>query len=228
MNANGPWTATTDASWIWLDETIGIGGSTVKVAVAANTSSNERTGRIIFACDTAMQTVTITQEKQASPFNVVLKAPSWNPSLNDRAVPVYSGPGTNYYRAANGKAECTTRDGFYLWGCVNVNGTNWYMITYETAYPMNRTGYIKQGSFNGTLEADALKFASEVARTTRDVGLTDDPFGAQSCLFTLKKGTDVTYLGTYTNNGEAWYYIECVYVGKTVRGFIPAETLELK
>lgn len=176
-----------------------------------------------------MQTVTITQEKaDAAAFDVALAAPVQTNLSERRAVPVYSGPGTNYYRAAGGKAEFTLNGEFCLWGCVNVGDDVWYMITYETMYPAHRTGYIRQRDFSGTLEADALKFASQAARNTRDVELTDDPFGAQSCLFTLKKGTDVTYLGTCTNNGEAWYYIECVYVGKMVRGFIPAETLELK
>ena len=227
VKANGGWSATSDASWITLDKTSGTGNATVKVTISENSSmTSSRTGYVTFTCGAQTQTVTITQAKKDTPFDVTLSAPRKNRLGRQNSVPVYSGPGTNYYRAANGKAECTVYADFYVWGYDS--STGWYMITYETNGGGNRTGYIKKGTFSGTIDTGVLTFASKAARTTQRVALTDDPYGLETTIFTLNSGTNVTYLGTYVNGQDTWYYIECTANGKKTRGFIPEGTLEVR
>ena len=227
VTANGSWTAKESESWLSLDKTSGTGNATVKVTISENSSmTSSRTGYVTFTCGAQTQTVTITQAKKDTPFDVTLSAPRKNRLGRQNSVPVYSGPGTNYYRAANGKAECTVYADFYVWGYDS--STGWYMITYETNGGGNRTGYIKKGTFSGTIDTGVLTFASKAARTTQRVALTDDPYGLETTIFTLNSGTNVTYLGTYVNGQDTWYYIECTANGKKTRGFIPEGTLEVR
>ena len=102
------------------------------------------------------------------------------------------------------------------------------MISYSTNGGGNRIGYIQQGTFTGRLDAEVLTFADKPARTTQKVNVTDDPDGLRKTVATLSSGTNVTYLATHEKGGSNWYYIECTVSGKKMRGFIPANTLEIR
>lgn len=133
-------------------------------------------------------------------------------------LPVYSGPGTGYYRGADDKAECSLHREFFLWGYEK----GWYMISYATNAGASRVGYVDGSKVDEAISVPTLRFAYKAARTTRSVSLTDDPDGKQVGIATLGSGASVTYLATYGN----WYYIECRIGGKNMRGFIPAGTLK--
>lgn len=172
-------------------------------------------GTICLRCGYAKPTATATPKPA---FSTVIYRGTTKKLSSTLTVPVYSGPGTGYYRGANGKAECSLHREFFLWGYEN----GWYMISYATNAGASRVGYVEDAQIRESLSASTLRFAYKAARTTRSVQLTDDPDGKQGSIATLSAGSSVTYLATYGN----WYYIECRSGGKSMRGFIPAGTLK--
>ena len=224
VTANGSWTATPEADWISLSGESGSGTTRLTATLAENPASTPRTGRIRFVCGNVAAYLSIEQAASATPFHVRLPEAQRVSLARQKSVPVYSGPGKNYFRAANGLAECSPHDPFLLWGYTE----GWYMISYSTNGGGNRIGYIQQGTFTGRLDAEVLTFADKPARTTQKVNVTDDPDGLRKTVATLSSGTNVTYLATHEKGGSNWYYIECTVSGKKMRGFIPANTLEIR
>ena len=175
------------------------------------------------ATPTPKPTATPTPKPTATPtpkptFNTAIYGGKSKTLRNAVTVPVYSGPGTGYFRGADGKAECSLHREFFLWGYEN----GWYMISYETNFGASRVGYVEDAKIQESFSASTLHFAYKAARTTRSVNLTDDPDGKRVSIASLGSGASVTYLATYGN----WYYIECYANGRSVRGFIPAGTLK--
>ena len=157
-------------------------------------------------------------QKQSSSFQTKMNSAQTQRLSIRQTVPVYSGPGTNYYRAANGLAECSLHDAFDVFGYEN----GWYMISYGTNNGAYRIGYVNKSQVQGSISASGLNFAKQAAKTTKSVNVTDDPDARQATIATLSSNTSVTYLATYGN----WYYIECKVNGKPMRGFIPSGTLK--
>ena len=138
---------------------------------------------------------------------------------------VYTGPGTNYYRA-DGNA-------YYGGGVSRYYGTapnGWLMIGYQTSGNMWRMGYIEPGAAAQikTNPVDYslfnITFTSIANYTAKDTYITDDPlFGDKTPLTSLNAGQMVTVLGRYNNY---WVYIEVLKGGmQPMRGYIQDDAL---
>lgn len=121
---------------------------------------------------------------------------------------LYSGPGKEYYRANNGKAQYGRGGVARIYGLAP-NG--WMMIGYELGTGDYRIGYVAPKNAEllydvkgGDSGIPQLSLANTAASITRDCDLTDDPIIHTNPIATLGKGTSVTYLATLGN----WAYIE--------------------
>ena len=85
----------------------------------------------------------------------------------------YTGPGTNYIRANNGKASVSTNGAVYALGYEN----GWMLMLYEANYAgQYRVGYIETSRIKGKLPTlDNLSWKYEQVALNSSVSLTDDP-----------------------------------------------------
>ena len=93
----------------------------------------------------------------------------------DKEYDVYSGPGTYYYRAANGAAT-------YGYGGVRIYGVvgDWVMIGYGFGNNKFRIGYVSKDCLNHTKYVNDpinynLTFTGVTAYTNDNCYITDDP-----------------------------------------------------
>lgn len=121
---------------------------------------------------------------------------------------VYSGPGKEYYRANNGKAQYGRGGVARIYGLAS-NG--WMMIGYELGSGDYRIGYVAPKNAEllydvkgGESGIPQLNLSNTPASITRDCDLTDDPVIHTNPIAGLGKGTSVTYLATL----GSWAYIE--------------------
>lgn len=129
---------------------------------------------------------------------------------------VYSGPGEDYLRAANGKAAASTNDWIQVFG----TDGDWVLIQYDISANQMRFGYIQASALPKNAQVEELAFQPVSAYTTRRATLTDDPLNTQCALTTLPEGAWVTWLATM---GE-WAYVEST-TGDAMRGFVPVSVL---
>jgi len=137
-----------------------------------------------------------------------------NFSYSGKAVAVYTGPGTNYLRANSGKANLGG-------GRVRVWGLDgkWALIGYGLSNNLYRVGYVPANTVPANVKLHQLKFAGQPGTIVSKASLTDDPIVNPTWLFEIPVGTKVTILA-YEDWKDHWAYIETVYNGKPVRGFI--------
>lgn len=129
---------------------------------------------------------------------------------------VYSGPGTSWLRAAEGKAAVSTNDWIQVFGMED----GWVLIQYDIDSEHMRFGYVSAQALPMGAEVEDLAFRPVSAYTTRRATITDDPLNSQSPLVTLPEGTWVTRLATM---GE-WAYVEST-TGDALRGFLPLNAI---
>lgn len=146
-------------------------------------------------------------------------------------LPVYSGPGHEYVRGANGKANVSTDDVVYAAGMEN----GWALVMYETGAGNGngsgsvRVGYVDldQLQYNiKTLKLSELYFNYSKATITRGCTLTDDPALNNRDLAFMAEGTSVTYLASFYMH-RSWAYIETWVDGKPVRAFVPEDCVSV-
>ena len=127
---------------------------------------------------------------------------------------MYTGPGTNYLRANSGKANLGG-------GRVRVWGLDgkWALIGYGLSNNLYRVGYVPANTVPANVKLHQLKFAGQPGTIVSKASLTDDPIVNPTWMFEIPVGTKVTILA-YENWKDHWAYIETVYNGKPVRGFI--------
>ncbi len=121
---------------------------------------------------------------------------------------VYSGPGTSYYRGADGKATVSTNDWIDIYG----NDNGWTLISYEIGQGRYRFGYVKSSLLYGKATTSDIQFENSKTQTASDVTMTDDPVGFSSTLTIITAGQPITVLAHYGDQA----YIEY----KNMRGFI--------
>lgn len=138
----------------------------------------------------------------------------------DQKLKVFTGPGENYLRAANGKASCSTNGNVYVGGTEN----GWLLIMYMTNGGSVRVGYVR--GYKDKLKAPALQFDYANASVAQNTFLTDDPVGSFTPLAQLPAGTTVRYLSAYYG-ARAWAYVEYQGGERPMRGFVPLEALNL-
>ena len=124
---------------------------------------------------------------------------------------VYSGPGKDYLRAADGKAVVSTNDWIQVFGREN----GWILIQYEIDKDHMRFGWIPEKALPKSASVDELSFIPETVTLLDTAFLTDDPLFSHTVLLTLPKGTTVYHL---SDMGD-WAYIESC-SGDCVRGFV--------
>lgn len=130
----------------------------------------------------------------------------------------YSGPGTYYYRANEGKA---TYGGGGVARVYGVAG-DWVMIGYQASGGYYRIGYIEKSAMDiiydvqGTINYN-LTFSSVPAWAASDCTLTDDPIINNAAILSIPRGTKMTALGTM---GTGWTYVEIMGTSSLMRGFI--------
>ena len=128
---------------------------------------------------------------------------------------VYSGPGTEYERAANGKASVSTNDWIQVFGTDN----GYILIQYDISSTQMRFGYITQTALPKNASAQPLRLEFADAEITAATFLTDDPLNSQTRVRNLSAGqSGVKWLATM----GAWVYVEVTGAGRPVRGFVPA------
>ena len=137
---------------------------------------------------------------------------------------VYTAPSTSSYRAANGKATCSTNDQVFALGWDG----GWLLMLYEANYSgQYRIGYVDGATIRGNRpNLGMLSWDGSQVEVLSNVTLTDDPAQTGKALTTLPAGTQVTYLTTMYNT-EAWDYVETTIDGLTARGFVPSGSLSM-
>ena len=132
--------------------------------------------------------------------------------------PVYSGPGAEYERAANGKAAVSTNDWIQVFG----SEKGYILIQYAISASQMRFGWIDQTALPKNANVGPLSFAYEDAAITANTFLTDDPLNSQTHVRTLTAGqSGVKRLAAMGN----WVYVEISGQGQAVRGFVPASAI---
>lgn len=135
---------------------------------------------------------------------------------------VYTGPGSDYLRANDGKASVSTNGNVYVGGWAD----GWLMVMYETNAGSVRVGCVSPTHLRKErVNAPVLRFSRETLSCVVPATLTDDPVGNSGRLAQLQAGDEVTYLSTFYNQRGTWAYVETSLGGVPVRGFIPEEAL---
>lgn len=140
-------------------------------------------------------------------------------SMSGSAQPVYSGPGTEYYRAASGKAA-VGGGRLRLWGAQG----DWALIGYGLSNNLYRIGYIKKSALPSSLDVPELAFSYQTVRTVADAPLNDDPIIQPVMIYRIPAGTEVTLLA-YETFSNRWAYIETTFNGQPIRGFVRKENI---
>lgn len=142
-------------------------------------------------------------------------------SYNGDPQGIYSGPGTHYYRAANGRATMGGGS-LMVWGTTN----GWAMIGYGLSNNLFRIGYMPSSALPYDVCVPEIVFNNQTATITSTAAVTDDPIIHPTWMFELPAGTTVTLLA-YENFVNHWAYIETYYEGQPIRGFINRERLQV-
>jgi len=137
---------------------------------------------------------------------------------------VYSAPSASSWRGAKGKAMVSTNGNVMAAGWES----GWLLVMYETNNGSVRVGYVNSEDMKGGAPIDTrLQFEYTPATVTHVCDLTDDPAKCYAAMTRLSVGDQVIYLTTYFNK-SAWAYVETTVDGKTARGFLPAEYLDIQ
>ncbi|GHU65945.1 hypothetical protein FACS1894184_02790 [Clostridia bacterium] len=178
----------------------------------------------------------VLMPRPSGPFSYALAATA----VSGQSIPVYSGPGDLYLRAANGKAAVGTNEIFYLYKFDKrpVRSFDYVGIRYETSGGAQRIGYIISSSLNlvdwpsddnpNDNSNEITWLASEAATIVKFATVTDDPLGKGGKLTNIAAGESVTFLGIMVGNGPSWAYIEGYSNGKLFRGFVPESAVYME
>lgn len=141
--------------------------------------------------------------------------------VGGQTLPVYSGPGYEYYRASGGWAKMSTDEPAYVAG----REGDWILVMYPLSTKGYRVGYVDRSQLKYTYRADELSFSYTGVTINQDCSLTQDPLSAApSALVDVACGDQVTYLAEF-NDKRSYAFIELEVEGEWVRGFVPASCL---
>ena len=141
------------------------------------------------------------------------------PFRRGQTLKIYSGPGTHYYRAANGKALASTNRAIYILGW----DSDWLMVLYGTGDGKSRYGYTHKSDFKDKVGSRYMEFARLNATIETACRITDCMPDDRSYITALSAGTPVLYLAY--NPDFDWAYIEVSADVGLVRGFVPYKCL---
>lgn len=140
----------------------------------------------------------------------------------DLTFDVYTGPGTNYHRAGDGKAKVSTNGSIQCYG--RIGDTGWMLIRYEVSSSQVRVGCIDLNEYPDIWQRKReVELAEDTCLLPSAVKITDDPY--RSCKTFGTVSGMVTLLAW---RGTNWAYVEGILddTGEMVRGFIPRTSLD--
>jgi len=134
---------------------------------------------------------------------------------------VFSAPGRDSYRAANGKAVMSTNDWVQIFG----EEDGWLLVQYDISADRMRFGYIDASALPKGAEVPSLIWFDLPQQTLKcGVNVTDDPLMSGAAICTLAAGDQVRVLSSFDN----WYYIEASDgYGRLLRGFVPMRCIDI-
>ncbi|NLE70173.1 MAG: hypothetical protein GX611_08290 [Clostridiales bacterium] len=140
--------------------------------------------------------------------------------FKEGSYPVYTGPGSNYYRV--GKATV----GGGVCRLYGIEG-DWLLMGYGTSDGGYRIGYITKDALPGDITAPPLTFSTNQVKLNKEAKMIDDPIINAVQIGRLPKGSTVTVLA-YLQDGNNWAYIEVSNFenNKPARGFINRNNFE--
>ena len=134
--------------------------------------------------------------------------------------PVFSAPFEDAWRPASGKAKVSASETFDILGTADHGA--WLMIEYKVSKGVRRIGWARiPNPFPD--RSDLFPADARLSRVTRNVSLTDDPYGKRKAVIKLKAGDTVTALGS---SDGGWVYVQTEIKGKTAWLFMPEDALE--
>lgn len=142
-----------------------------------------------------------------------------------KKYPVYTGPGTNYYREADGKASVSTNDWIQVFG----EEDGWLLVQYHVTDAMNRIGWIKATKKEAGVSVPELTWNGGEA-ICHNGWLTTDPLGACPEIGSPDgassfNGRACTLLATL----DSWIYVEIEYApGVPMRAFVGSSELTVE
>ncbi len=113
---------------------------------------------------------------------------------------VYSGPGKEYFREADGKARVSTKDWVQVFG----RDGDWVLIQYRVKDSLLRFGYIHQSAFSDIGEVPVLHFEAVAVRQDNQF-VTSNPLGKGGDIPLTGQDYPTTRLCTM---GDIWMYVE--------------------
>lgn len=134
---------------------------------------------------------------------------------------VFSAPGRDSYRAANGKAVMSTNDWVQIFG----EEDGWLLVQYDISRDRMRFGYIDASALPKNAQVQSLSWYDLPEQTLKySVSVTDDPLASAASICTLNAGEKVRVLSSFDN----WYYIEATDgYGRLLRGFVPMSCIDI-
>ena len=149
-------------------------------------------------------------------------------------VAVYTGPGTNYYRSASGKAAVGAGETVTIYGRIG----DWIMIRYNAWYSsknmwVHRVAYIPDNQVDRGPKYGEIQFAAIPIWIDNGVKLADEPATTHYYnSFNSIRYNDAIALAQIYENGQRWIYFECTAESsqgvKPFRGFVPANYVHAK
>lgn len=139
---------------------------------------------------------------------------------------VYTGPGTNYTRAASGKALVDSGGTIWCYGKIN----NWYLVEYEvtggTHKGSYRRGFIDGGSMKVAVQAneEQISLVNCTVTITQKTEITDEPRQGRKALCTLSAGTMGNLL--FFDGNDACIEVKGSPAG-TIQGYVPISCIKL-
>lgn len=134
--------------------------------------------------------------------------------LKSGKYPVYMGPGTEYGRAANGKASVSTNGWIQVFGKYD----GWLLIQYAINAEQYRFGWITDAALAKGQKVSTLSLVfGDYTTADQDEPLTDDPLNSRNTLVTIPEGTAIEYLAQL---GEGYSYVRVTLDGRIWWGFV--------
>ena len=137
-----------------------------------------------------------------------------------KKYPVYTGPGTEYLRSANGKASVSTNDWIQVFGKIG----DWIMIQYDITSSKMRIGYIESNALPKKSDVPSLCFDPKPVYVLRNTIITDEPLKGETPLGKIVVGQKDCYC--LADFGDGWWYIQTILNGKTLWGFVRSADLQ--
>ncbi|MGI6726062.1 MAG: SH3 domain-containing protein [Christensenellales bacterium] len=179
------------------------GATSITVTVSANGTPTPREVVFVFRDPS-----TITEATHLPDYQTF--------SLRSGTQAVYSGPGTEYWRAADSRAS-VSGGRLRVWGTIG----DWALIGYGLSNNLYRIGYIERSALPSDLQVQELYLGCQTVTIVKDAPFIDDPIIKPVQIFELKSGTEVTLLAYLSDRA----YIETTYENKPIRGFVRIENI---